>query len=1751
MRFIIITYAIFFILNAVLTANFAVTAPKSQSSDPASALFEKKLLLIEQLMISRKYQQAIEQCRQILEKSPTAVIEQKSSFFLGKALLENGEHQLAELTLKDLNARWPNNPHREETDFLQIKAELTGLTRTADFEKAVKHILTFPPFNLDLDYFQYFSGFTRGYQIKKIRKSQGLLEQYFDSKDMQLRSRAVLLDALIQCFDFANLEKGIPKLKQLAQAQEIYINHLARLALLILEGAQQIENQQALKAWIAVDAESTEMGRIALFTMAMTEAYVYGQYAIAAQRLRQIAKIDPEFAPEQLQEHLKILDELQTEPSSPSGSLQRAQMFRSYSSYHEAVKTLQNGLKNWPNMTLQSRFHFELGRIYQDDLNQPGLARLHLEKAQRELPSQEFKEEVKWRLIKTLSKEKQEAAIFELAGQELPFSEAAIRQQLKNKQISPSLLDQYYRSLLKLDLDPSNQAQILKQLADVAEQNHQYLKSRFYLMRLARYQMNEANQRIQENLWKEEIFKATQQKLVSAEPEKFQYLQARYLNFLGKNEEATELLNQLVKSNGSFADKAKFELFLTDLESAPYPEDQIFELQTWLAKNLDEETNEASFQSLIRHYEMQLKDFIHQDPVTKKYATDTLIPAYHKLLQEQKAVSGVSIRSIQNAKIRLLIFTGKWTDANQAINRLTDRQDQLQFLMEIAELQQNLEKLVEIAVLIHKESPTHELRIKALQKALTTEWMMIRENQQQNIAAEIAAVEKYYNLARDSERIDVIPYALQLIEKSPQTLSLFHLLIKHKQELISRPLRGLNQALQILEKEHPDNVAIIKFRLELLELYPSRLSQKFLLDQTKSGRFEIRLSALRGLAKYALENEGSIEEIPFKSYLRKRIETCLNRLKNVDWRQIYSLIRFYWQLSEEPDLQRRISQQLKNENLYLAEFARLQHLKMLIKHKRTALITNTLIQMMNNPQLPEGFRFLIFETAYSDLNKSETLATLKQWIFRLDEKFLTKEERNRFRKIKRHLNARAVIVSLQKQINWDDPQSLKNKRIFVEMLDHYEKELEDISSAIDLIHQMRQYYSDAELEARLNRRLQRLSTMQEALAKELNPEPSKKLLAAEVWLEKLRRPERAVQILEEIDFENISNAQKHFHHLLMIRSLINLRELGQAQEWLKRLPEDFKNFHIALMGQLEAQRKLQTYPIVTKASLEQLIEIAEIHLHDFMDLTEVDRILYRIRKYHADSDFTKHPQLAKLYLDYYNIAMGKNMPDMASERLLLAVEHAAESKTKARAFYLLANHFSLYQPNPTKAEMYYRACLKNNPEEPDAILAHLGLANLLESKGMKNLALNEYEALKELILNPQSSDYVAARELQLKRSLVIQKLETELNAELANHPDKILITARALADNNDLTDQAVQRYSLYFRLQRDLSKVNPVRMELASLLERRSRLNEALELYLKVFEQAKDQPLKVEAGMKALELQGLKRKNFSSSFKLVGQIRNLMLNHEQNSALNKLKMQIIDLKSKQKRITLRNLSYNHFPQIRQVKKNYYKQNNNKEASRILEKILEQADDHQLIVGVHYELARLYDLKLKMYKKALFHYGQFYDKMENPEITSEILLRMAEIELKELNSPTDALISYSKYLKDFPAAQKRLSVMFQIAELYTKRQFEYSRALETYEDISNAYPQTQWDEKAKFARAELLAERLSDFDAAIQVYRNLININFESKLAPQAQYRIGSIYELQLNDDLQAIQAYDELIARYPNSSYAIDARRQIDKIRRR
>ena len=122
-----------------------------------------------------------------------------------------------------------------------------------------------------------------------------------------------------------------------------------------------------------------------------------------------------------------------------------------------------------------------------------------------------------------------------------------------------------------------------------------------------------------------------------------------------------------------------------------------------------------------------------------------------------------------------------------------------------------------------------------------------------------------------------MPFTLQQIVRSPSYNNLFQILQNHKKELIRNPLDGLNKALDAFSTKYPDNSQAIIFKLELLERYPSRLAQKFLIDQTKSANKQIRFVALKALAKFHLQNSNTIKDVPFRSYLQRRIEPVLIR----------------------------------------------------------------------------------------------------------------------------------------------------------------------------------------------------------------------------------------------------------------------------------------------------------------------------------------------------------------------------------------------------------------------------------------------------------------------------------------------------------------------------------------------------------------------------------------------------------------------------------------------------------------------------------------------------------------------------------------------------------------------------------------------------------------------------------------------------------------------------------------------------------
>ncbi|MDX1580505.1 MAG: outer membrane protein assembly factor BamD [Alphaproteobacteria bacterium] len=130
----------------------------------------------------------------------------------------------------------------------------------------------------------------------------------------------------------------------------------------------------------------------------------------------------------------------------------------------------------------------------------------------------------------------------------------------------------------------------------------------------------------------------------------------------------------------------------------------------------------------------------------------------------------------------------------------------------------------------------------------------------------------------------------------------------------------------------------------------------------------------------------------------------------------------------------------------------------------------------------------------------------------------------------------------------------------------------------------------------------------------------------------------------------------------------------------------------------------------------------------------------------------------------------------------------------------------------------------------------------------------------------------------------------------------------------------------------------------------------------------------------------------------------------------------------------------------------------------------------------------------------------------------------------------------------------------VSTLYTKaHEFmeaeQYRFAAVTFDEVERQHPYSVWARRATLMSA--YNHYLSnDYDAAILAARRFLALHPGNKNAPYAHYLIGLSYYEQIQDvgrDQKntrfALNAMNELVRRYPNSTYAADARLKIELAR--
>jgi outer membrane protein assembly factor BamD (BamD/ComL family) len=111
-----------------------------------------------------------------------------------------------------------------------------------------------------------------------------------------------------------------------------------------------------------------------------------------------------------------------------------------------------------------------------------------------------------------------------------------------------------------------------------------------------------------------------------------------------------------------------------------------------------------------------------------------------------------------------------------------------------------------------------------------------------------------------------------------------------------------------------------------------------------------------------------------------------------------------------------------------------------------------------------------------------------------------------------------------------------------------------------------------------------------------------------------------------------------------------------------------------------------------------------------------------------------------------------------------------------------------------------------------------------------------------------------------------------------------------------------------------------------------------------------------------------------------------------------------------------------------------------------------------------------------------------------------------------------------------------------------RQRKYSESLTQFQDIIKRYPTAMLMDDAlmKISELYILLKQTSEALTTLHFITDSIQTSI---LRDRAQFQIGEAYRNILKNKAKAIEAYEKLLARFPNSLYAEEARRQIRTLR--
>jgi len=165
----------------------------------------------------------------------------------------------------------------------------------------------------------------------------------------------------------------------------------------------------------------------------------------------------------------------------------------------------------------------------------------------------------------------------------------------------------------------------------------------------------------------------------------------------------------------------------------------------------------------------------------------------------------------------------------------------------------------------------------------------------------------------------------------------------------------------------------------------------------------------------------------------------------------------------------------------------------------------------------------------------------------------------------------------------------------------------------------------------------------------------------------------------------------------------------------------------------------------------------------------------------------------------------------------------------------------------------------------------------------------------------------------------------------------------------------------------------------------------------------------------------------------------------------------------------------------------------KNAIESFNSLIEKFPDDTLALSAHYHIAKIADIYLKNWEKAVKEYQVFADSCSESEKSISALMRKAAILASEMNLIEAAVVTYKSIDERYPDTPGAYKSIISSGDLYESHK-RYEAAIARYMSLFEKYPESDKALKALEKVAAIYSGKIKDVDKTIETL-NLITANF--------------------------------------------------------